>query len=107
MLEELSQQHLDPFRARLPAIRKWLHRNRIPLASHRRGGVTESYTVPVERDFMPLRESSSRASGGEVFGDEVMAAAMIDRLLHHCHIADLAISAAVIPSCRYMRKPLH
>ena len=23
---------------------------------------------------------------GEIFGDEVMAAALIDRLVHHCHI---------------------
>lgn len=26
---------------------------------------------------------------GEVFGDEVMAAALIDRLLHHCHIVSI------------------
>jgi len=26
---------------------------------------------------------------GEVFGDEVMAAALIDRLVHHCHIVTI------------------
>lgn len=26
---------------------------------------------------------------GDVFGDEVMAAALIDRLLHHCHIVNI------------------
>src|SRR5260370_21475757 len=26
---------------------------------------------------------------GEVFGDDVMAAALIDRLLHHCHIVNI------------------
>lgn len=26
---------------------------------------------------------------GEVFGDEVMAAALIDRLVHHCHIVNV------------------
>jgi DNA replication protein DnaC len=26
---------------------------------------------------------------GEVFGDEVMAAALIDRLVHHCHIVNI------------------
>ena len=26
---------------------------------------------------------------GEVLGDDVMAAALIDRLLHHCHIVNI------------------
>ena len=26
---------------------------------------------------------------GEIFGDEVMAAALIDRLVHHCHIVTI------------------
>ncbi len=26
---------------------------------------------------------------GEVFGDDVMAAALIDRLLHHCHVVSI------------------
>jgi hypothetical protein len=26
---------------------------------------------------------------GEILGDEVMAAALIDRLLHHCHIVSI------------------
>jgi DNA replication protein DnaC len=26
---------------------------------------------------------------GEIFGDEVMAAAVIDRLVHHCHIVNI------------------
>ena len=26
---------------------------------------------------------------GEVFGDEVMAAALIDRLVHHCHLVTI------------------
>ena len=26
---------------------------------------------------------------GQVLGDEVMAAALIDRLLHHCHIVSI------------------
>jgi DNA replication protein DnaC len=26
---------------------------------------------------------------GEIFGDEVMAAALIDRLVHHCHIVNI------------------
>jgi IstB-like ATP binding protein len=26
---------------------------------------------------------------GEIFGDEVMAAALIDRLVHHCHLVTI------------------
>jgi DNA replication protein DnaC len=26
---------------------------------------------------------------GEIFGDEMMAAALIDRLVHHCHIVNI------------------
>ena len=26
---------------------------------------------------------------GDIFGDEVMAAALIDRLVHHCHIVNI------------------
>ena len=26
---------------------------------------------------------------GEIFGDEIMAAALIDRLVHHCHIVNI------------------
>ena len=26
---------------------------------------------------------------GEIFGDEVMAGALIDRLVHHCHIVNI------------------
>ena len=30
---------------------------------------------------------------GEIFGDEVMAAALIDRLVHHCHIVNIRAAA--------------
>lgn len=33
-----------------------------------------------------LTSNKSFEEWGEIFGDEVMAAALIDRLLHHCHI---------------------
>jgi hypothetical protein len=33
-----------------------------------------------------LISNKSFEEWGEIFGDEVMAAALIDRLLHHCHI---------------------
>jgi DNA replication protein DnaC len=36
-----------------------------------------------------LTSSKSFEDWGEIFGDEVMAAALIDRLLHHCHIVNV------------------
>ena len=36
-----------------------------------------------------LTSNKSFEEWGEVFGDEVMAAALIDRLLHHCHIVNV------------------
>lgn len=36
-----------------------------------------------------LTSNKSFAEWGEVFGDEVMAGALIDRLVHHCHIVNI------------------
>jgi hypothetical protein len=36
-----------------------------------------------------LTSNKSFEEWGEIFGDEVMAAALIDRLLHHCHIINI------------------
>ncbi len=36
-----------------------------------------------------LTSNKSFEEWGEVFGDEVMAAALIDRILHHCHIVNI------------------
>ena len=36
-----------------------------------------------------LTSNKSFEEWGEIFGDEVMAAALIDRLLHHCHIVNV------------------
>ena len=36
-----------------------------------------------------LTSNKSFEEWGEVFGDEVMAAALIDRLVHHCHIVNI------------------
>ena len=36
-----------------------------------------------------LTSNQGFESWGEVFGDEVMAAALIDRLVHHCHIVNI------------------
>lgn len=36
-----------------------------------------------------LTSNKSFEEWGEIFGDEVMAAALIDRLVHHCHIVNI------------------
>ena len=36
-----------------------------------------------------LTSNKSFEEWGQVLGDEVMAAALIDRLLHHCHIVNI------------------
>jgi IstB-like ATP binding protein len=42
-----------------------------------------------ERASPVLTSNKSFEEWGEIFGDEVMAAALIDRLLHHCHIVNV------------------
>jgi DNA replication protein DnaC len=42
-----------------------------------------------ERTFTVLISNKSYKECGEVFGDEVMAAALIDRVLQHCHIVNI------------------
>jgi DNA replication protein DnaC len=42
-----------------------------------------------ERASTVLTSNKSFEDWGAVFGDEVMAAALIDRLLHHCHIVNI------------------
>jgi DNA replication protein DnaC len=42
-----------------------------------------------ERVSTVLTSNKSFEEWGEVFGDDVMAAALIDRLLHHCHIINI------------------
>jgi DNA replication protein DnaC len=42
-----------------------------------------------ERASTVLTSNKSFEEWGEVFGDEVMAAALIDRIMHHCHIVNI------------------
>ena len=42
-----------------------------------------------ERASTVLTSNKGFEEWGEVFGDEVMAAALIDRLLHHCHLVNI------------------
>ena len=36
-----------------------------------------------------LTSNKSFEEWGEIFGDDVMASALIDRLLHHCHVVNI------------------
>jgi len=42
-----------------------------------------------ERASTVLTSNKGFEEWGEIFGDEVMAATLIDRLLHHCHIVNI------------------
>jgi DNA replication protein DnaC len=42
-----------------------------------------------ERAATALTGNKSFEKWGEIFGDEVMASALIDRLVHHCHIVNI------------------
>jgi DNA replication protein DnaC len=42
-----------------------------------------------EKGSMILTSNKSFKEWGEIFGDSVAAAAMLDRLLHHCHIVNI------------------
>ena len=42
-----------------------------------------------ERASTVLTSNKSFEEWGEVLGDEVMAAALIDRILHHCHVVNI------------------
>jgi len=42
-----------------------------------------------ERASMIVSSNKPSSAGGEIFGDEVVAAAMIDRLVHHAEILAL------------------
>jgi DNA replication protein DnaC len=42
-----------------------------------------------ERAATVLTSNKSFDAWGEIFGDEVMATALIDRLVHHCHIVNI------------------
>ena len=56
------------------------HRRHAPSSSSSRGGTSTSTILISNKGF---------EEWGENFGDEVMAAALIDRLAHHCHIVNI------------------
>ena len=54
-----------------------------------------------------LTSNKSFEEWGEIFGDEVMAAALIDRLLHHCHIVNIRGNSYRMRQHRELFQALH
>ena len=44
---------------------------------------------------------------GEIFGDDVMAAALVDRLVHHCHIVNIRGNSYRMRQHAELRSALH
>jgi DNA replication protein DnaC len=54
-----------------------------------------------------LTSNKSFEEWGEIFGDEVMAAALIDRLVHHCHIVNIRGNSFRMRQHRELWQSLH
>ena len=60
-----------------------------------------------ERASTVLTSNKGFEEWGDVLGDEVMAAALIDRLLHHCHIVNIRGNSYRIRHHTELSKVLH
>ncbi len=60
-----------------------------------------------ERVSTVLTSNKGFEDWGQIFGDEVMAAALIDRLLHHCHIVNIRGNSYRMRHHTELSKTLH
>jgi DNA replication protein DnaC len=60
-----------------------------------------------ERASTVLTSNKSFEEWGEIFGDEAMAAALIDRLVHHCHIVNIRGNSFRMRHHADLRSALH
>jgi DNA replication protein DnaC len=60
-----------------------------------------------ERASTVLTSNKGFEEWGQIFGDEVMAAALIDRLLHHCHIVNVRGNSYRMRHHTELSKTLH
>ena len=60
-----------------------------------------------ERVSTVLTSNKGFEEWGQIFGDEVMAAALIDRLLHHCHIVNIRGNSYRMRHHTELSKTLH
>src|SRR5436309_13813458 len=69
-----------------------------------RGPCSFFHLMSYERAATVLTSNKGFEEWGEVFGDDVMAGALIDRLVHHCHIVNIgAIATASGPTASCSR----
>ncbi len=59
------------------------------------------------RESTVLTSNKGFEDWGSVLGDEVMAAALIDRLLHHCHIVDIRGNSYRMPAHQDLLRTRH
>src|SRR5437867_9965682 len=54
-----------------------------------RGPCSFFHLMSYERAATVLTSNKGFEAWGDVFGDDIMAGALIDRLVHHCHIVNI------------------
>jgi DNA replication protein DnaC len=59
------------------------------VSQHRRDALLSIHEPPLRACFHRADQQQELQGVGEIFGDDVTAAALIDRLLHHCHILNI------------------
>jgi hypothetical protein len=57
--------------------------------SYRRDAVLSADVAALQTRLHVLTSNKGFAEWGEIFGDTVMVTALIDRLVHHCHIVNI------------------
>ena len=77
-------------RRKSPPLRHYLEQGASKSALARQFGVSRD-TIHrwIEHTSTVLTSNNGLEEWGDVFGDDVMAAALIDRLVHHCHIVTI------------------
>lgn len=74
---------------RLPALMVVDEIGYLPVTANGANLFFQLVNARYEKASLILTSNKSFKEWGEVFGDAVVAAAMLDRLLHHCHIVNI------------------
>ena len=61
----------------------------LPVTSNGANLFFQLVTARYERNSTVLTSNKSFKEWGDIFGDSVVASALLDRLLHHCHIVNI------------------